>query len=151
MPRPSQGVDAKLKWCPGCHKDRPKAAFYSNASQWDGFSSYCQDCTRQLAREAYRRNPVGVRIQQREAKYGLCEKKFAGLLHAQRGRCAVCRRKFSDLPSVKQYNIYVDHDHRTGRVRGLLCCACNTGIGKLGDTIKGLERALHYLKKQETQ
>ena len=41
----------------------------------------------------------------------------------------------------------VDHDHITGRFRGWICFACNLGIGLLGDTIEGLEKALAYLRR----
>jgi hypothetical protein len=41
----------------------------------------------------------------------------------------------------------LDHDHTTNKLRGWLCDPCNTGIGKLGDTIDGLEKAIIYLKK----
>jgi hypothetical protein len=40
----------------------------------------------------------------------------------------------------------IDHDHKTGQVRGLLCSGCNTGLGHLGDDIQGLKRALEYLE-----
>lgn len=46
---------------------------------------------------------------------------------------------------------FVDHDHRTGRVRGTLCFDCNTAIGKLGDTADGLRRALSYLERSERE
>jgi hypothetical protein len=42
--------------------------------------------------------------------------------------------------------LHIDHDHRTGKVRGLLCVSCNTGIGKLGDDVDGLYRALRYVQ-----
>jgi hypothetical protein len=42
----------------------------------------------------------------------------------------------------------LDHNHETGKFRGWLCDNCNTGIGKLGDTVEGLERAIAYLKRQ---
>ena len=53
--------------------------------------------------------------------------------------CHMCNK---DLSNAK---ICIDHDHTTGRVRGILCSACNTGIGLLGDNIEGVERALRYL------
>lgn len=44
---------------------------------------------------------------------------------------------------------HIDHCHRTGRVRGILCAGCNSGIGKLGDSVAGLRRALAYLEAFE--
>jgi hypothetical protein len=43
----------------------------------------------------------------------------------------------------------VDHCHSTGQIRGVLCCECNTGIGKLGDNAEGVRRALAYLERFE--
>jgi hypothetical protein len=58
---------------------------------------------------------------------------------AQNGKCACCFKPYGKL--------VVDHVHGTSHVRGLLCNACNTGIGKLGDDIEGVQRALDYLKR----
>jgi hypothetical protein len=56
---------------------------------------------------------------------------------AQNDACAICTRTGVDL--------VVDHDHTTGTIRGLLCNTCNTGLGKLGDSIETLRRAVKYL------
>lgn len=76
----------------------------------------------------------------RRARYGLDAAAMQALLASQNGRCAVCERI---LDSAK----YVDHCHETGRVRGVLCPACNSGIGLLGDTLAAVERAVAYLKR----
>jgi hypothetical protein len=57
------------------------------------------------------------------------------------GRCAICG---TDSPRGNG-SFPVDHDHRTGRVRGLLCHPCNTGIGLLGDSSNQLLAAVAYL------
>ena len=57
---------------------------------------------------------------------------------SRNGRCDCCGRIFDQL--------VLDHDHETLEFRGFLCHACNTGIGKLGDNLDGLERAMTYLK-----
>lgn len=50
------------------------------------------------------------------------------------------------LGVLKKDTVHVDHDHLTGRVRGLLCQECNTGLGKFRDSIPYLESAIQYLK-----
>ena len=62
------------------------------------------------------------------------------MLADQDGKCAICTKPFPG-------RIAIDHDHRTGRVRGLLCTSCNTGIGKLGDDPELLLRAISYLSQ----
>ena len=74
-------------------------------------------------------------------RHGLTIEQHRSLLESQHHACAVCQRPFGkDRPSV------VDHDHRTGEVRGLLCNGCNTSLGVLGDDPLVLIRALEYLR-----
>lgn len=73
-------------------------------------------------------------------RYGLTQSQFEAMLCAQGNCCAICRSPLTDGKRV-----HVDHDHRTDRVRGLLCIGCNSGLGKLGDSKDGLERAWRYL------
>ena len=63
---------------------------------------------------------------------------FDQLVIDQGGRCGICEEQLSG-------SIAVDHDHESGRVRGLLCYRCNTGLGSLGDSIDGVMRAVAYL------
>jgi len=62
------------------------------------------------------------------------------LREAQKGRCAVCA-----LP-IEGKNEHADHDHVTGKARGLLCSKCNSGIGLLDDNVDRLLAAVEYLK-----
>ena len=71
-------------------------------------------------------------------KYGITQDDFNNLVEAQNGLCGICGDELD--------KINIDHDHESGKVRGLLCTGCNTGLGHLGDNINGLEKALHYLK-----
>ncbi len=80
--------------------------------------------------------------------FGITLEDYDYMLYKQDYRCAVCG---SDYPGCngkgKRNSFCVDHDHETNKVRGLLCRNCNTGIGLLGDNIKGLEKAIKYLEK----
>jgi hypothetical protein len=61
----------------------------------------------------------------------------------QCGRCAICGRE----PNARRPRLVVDHCHRTGRNRGLLCDRCNRAIGLLGETVETLEAAVGYLRR----
>jgi hypothetical protein len=64
------------------------------------------------------------------------------LLAKQQGRCAICRA----LPTTRQ--LALDHDHKTGKARGLLCTGCNIGVGSLErfNRLKVLDDANYYLQ-----
>ncbi len=68
---------------------------------------------------------------------------YNNLYKAQQERCAICRRH----QSLVWKTLCVDHDHKTGEVRGLLCDNCNRGIGLMNDDPALLKRAVEYLKK----
>ena len=74
-------------------------------------------------------------------KYNLSLEEYEELLEKQNNVCYICK-----LPPNSQ-GLVVDHDHATGRVRGLLCSSCNTGLGYFRDNIAYLEEAIKYLKQ----
>jgi len=75
-------------------------------------------------------------------KYGLSPSEYGEWMIAQDGRCAICLT--SDPAPWDQLS--VDHDHVTGRVRGLLCMRCNSCIGQAGDDPERLRKAVRYLE-----
>lgn len=75
-------------------------------------------------------------------KYGITLDDYEQILQEQEFACAICRRHISKLSKP----LFVDHDHSTGIVRGLLCQKCNTGLGLLGDTAQSILKALTYLE-----
>jgi len=71
-------------------------------------------------------------------------------MHAEQdGKCAICRSPETEMKNGKLRWLSVDHDHRTGKVRQLLCGACNRGIGKLRDDPELMRRAADYLRKHQ--
>ena len=84
--------------------------------------------------------------------YGITEDEYLALLKRQGGRCAICR---ADKPNIATKSWYIDHDHSCcqgprscGRcIRGLLCQACNTGIGYFRDQPDLLKAAMDYLHR----
>lgn len=79
-------------------------------------------------------------------RYGLSKEQYSNFLVIQNYVCAICQNP--EVPSYKK-RLSVDHDHNTGQVRGLLCHACNTALGKFKDSLELLESAVQYLKRQE--
>jgi hypothetical protein len=74
-----------------------------------------------------------------ERKYGIPIGEWQRMYDGQMGRCAICFDPFSETQP------YVDHDHETGAVRGLLCGRCNLVLGQIGDHIPLLRNAIEYL------
>lgn len=99
------------KTCKQCRRLRPLAEFHSNRLSSDGHQWTCKDCKSKIERE---------RI------YGMTDEQFVILLADQGGLCALCD---SAEPGGRSQTWHVDHDHVTGRVRGLLCFACNIQLG----------------------
>ena len=82
------------------------------------------------------------RRQHLKNKYGITPHAYRDMLDAQGHVCALCSGPFPKFRGVTRTAI--DHDHETGRVRGILCYTCNTGLGKLGDLPAALERTHQY-------
>lgn len=82
--------------------------------------------------------------------YGLTEEQYASMLAVQGGKCALCGGCAS-RSKAGRLQFRVDHCHKTGVVRGLLCAGCNTGLALLGDTPDSLRKALIYVSVTETQ
>jgi hypothetical protein len=80
-------------------------------------------------------------------KYKISSKKYVELLVQQKGVCAICGNPETDTDEngrVREF--HVDHDHDTGTVRGLLCGACNKGIGHMREDIERLKSAIRYIE-----
>jgi hypothetical protein len=88
-------------------------------------------------RASLRRHQLRVKLR----KMGISRGSYEALLVEQRGVCAICKR-----PCEQNSRLAIDHDHATGRVRGLLCARCNIGLGYFLDDPLRLQAALEYLR-----
>lgn len=94
---------------------------------------------RLAARARRAANPEREAARSRRKNYGLREEQFEAMLAAQGGRCPICR--VGEATSV-------DHCHATGRIRALLCRACNAGLGFFADDPQLLRAAAAYLGRR---
>lgn len=79
------------------------------------------------------------------AKYGITVAEYDELLSLQNGRCAVCGVLPRDGDKLGR-PLSIDHDHETGKIRGLLCMSCNIAIGNIKENVDSLKRAVRYLE-----
>lgn len=87
----------------------------------------------------YRKNKKIKFAKTRLWKHGMTQQQHDSLLKKQKNRCAICRKMFSETPDI-------DHCHKTGKNRGLLCSSCNLGLGHFKDNVKFLKTAIKYIK-----
>lgn len=146
-----------MKWCSGCERDRPTGEFYKNRSKKDGLANWCRECTKTYNNagrsmsyyfKKKAANPVAIAGYQRRTRlknrYGLTEDDYDVLNEMQAGRCAICL-------NVPDYRLFVDHDHATGKVRGLLCSKCNGALGWLENNADRIGYHLQVLSPPETE
>jgi hypothetical protein len=98
----------------------------------------------------YQENKEAFKARARRSRwmreYGLTEADYARMLADQNGVCAICG---GTDPGDGRYGFFsVDHDHATGKIRGLLCSICNTTLGKFKDDASRFDRAAAYLRSR---
>ena len=97
---------------------------------------------------AYRRARPDVQRKSHLGKYGITTDEYDRLFVAQGGVCAVCFEKETTKRKGVVRRLSVDHDHDTGKVRGLLCSWCNLAIGYLRDDALRAHSAVVYLESR---
>ncbi len=113
------------KFCRGCQQVKPLSEFTGPTGTRARVTFQCKDCSRRRGREWHL-------VQ----TYGITPDDVDALLDGQSGLCGICRT----APAV-----HVDHDHATGKVRGMLCFRCNAALGQFDDKPENLVRAARYL------
>jgi hypothetical protein len=141
-------VDIKIlnKWCPGCLKWKAKTMFGKDGTR---LNSWCKECDNAYQR-AYRKDPKHrQKLLERDINrklfkhYGITIEDYNRLLEQQGGVCAICGR-----PPVSKRRFHVDHNHKTGVVRGLLCSGCNTAVGGVHEDTNVLQKMIAYLNEK---
>ena len=153
--KPKYEVINGFKICTGCGKNLPISAYPRKSKAKTGLTPSCRECISEKGRSYRRLHPEyqkqydQKRKSYRSAKriqdlYGLTSEEFKKILIWQGEQCAICWTKH---PGDKNWN--VDHDHKTGKVRGLLCRKCNLMLGFAKDSANLLSRGIQYLQKKE--
>lgn len=131
------------KECSKCSEWKPLSE-YGKASGRPGGQSQCKDCRK----SGKRGKPTSDRCKASHREwilkntYGIASEEFDRMLEEQGGVCWICHKG----PSGRFKHLCVDHCHTTGKVRGLLCHACNKSLGFLEDDPARFKRLIDYLE-----
>lgn len=160
------------KRCKKCGELKPLDEFYRSAGMRDGHRNDCKSCNAASSRARYvadpaahmarvkrwqqenserlnhyrrqRRNDPDVKRVERsnylKRTYGISIEQYEEMLAGQDGGCGMCGR-----PPSEAVSLHIDHDHRTGRIRGLLCFRCNNSLGDLDENPDLLLAGVRYL------
>jgi hypothetical protein len=143
------------KICVGCKQEVAHERFDKDHRHKDGLTSRCSACisaqrkvryqenkevVKALTKARYWANPKKARDWALSYKYNLTPEQFHRLYISQECKCAICAKHFPE-----EEKMAVDHCHDNGNVRGLLCHACNRGMGLLKDNPDILRKAAEYL------
>ena len=141
-------VDTKK--CAACDLVKPVSEYYTVTGHPDRYRPYCKACHKAKRRANYEANggvdAVYEQVLQRE--YGITLADYNAQLRRQAHRCAVCRRPETTKSkrTGKPRRLAVDHDHVTGRLRGLLCHRCNILVWALEDNHTTLHAIEAYIE-----
>lgn len=159
-----------MKLCTKCRLEKDESEFHVVTRDSNELRDWCKKCTRAdnakrnqrkhyhrkknfyWTRELRHQKKVKPHYTPAEAhrnyalrvRYGITLQEYRELLEKQNGVCAICGR------GPGKRSLHVDHCHKTGKVRALLCNGCNTTLGKVGDDTTVLEGLIRYLKTHQT-
>ena len=105
--------------------------------------------TRRKWRQAHPEIIAGHNRRRTVQRYGITVKRYTEFLIKQDGLCAACRRPESVKHLGKIRRLAIDHNHATGRIRGLLCGRCNGALGLLGDDILRVRALVAYMERYD--
>lgn len=143
------------KKCNKCKKVKPLEDFNNSLKTKDGKGYQCRQCDSDHCKKYYRehkqerldanriyqeKNPSVYRASRYRRRYGITLEEYNTLLEFQKGVCAICGK-----PEMMHKQLVVDHDHKTGKVRGLLCTNCNKALGNAFDDVGVLRNMITYL------
>ena len=147
------------KTCSSCKETKPLKDFYKEKRVKDGHMRRCKICHCK-ATEKYRKQNLNLYAKASKKhweklsenkrhsrwlnRYGITKNKYEEMYKLQNGLCLICKQQCSS-----GQNLSVDHCHKTGKVRGLLCKKCNSALGMLNDDISYFENAIAYLRNFE--
>lgn len=151
-----------MKTCKTCKKTKELKYFHKKKGGLLGVKANCGECcktidakyystpkhkNKRLERQASPEYQLYIRSFRLKRKYGITLEDYDKMLADQNGACKTCGSK--ELSNTSDKYFAIDHCHKTGKVRGLLCSQCNSALGLVKDNIETLENLIKYLKDSD--
>lgn len=128
-----------MKTCNRCLSEKEDEEFFKDSRNPKKTRSQCKKCCNEGGNSRRHRYSDKIRNRTLERKYGITLQDVDNLTKNQNNKCKICQEE------ITKKNIAVDHCHETGKIRGVLCKLCNTGLGAFADDICLVQRAASYL------
>jgi hypothetical protein len=165
-------MSIETKFCPSCKLSKSVDYFGKNKNRSDNLQVYCKECynsksrlEKQKHKEKYsqsnkiwretNKEKLKSRVRYRDVdrngelkrRYGISLEEYNNLLEEQNALCAICYCSVAENKKA----LFVDHNHTTNAVRGLLCHKCNTFLSLAKENIDILSSAILYIKKHNSE
>ncbi len=134
--------EKELQKCTLCKHIKEYSEFNNDKHTPSGKTRRCNECIKMIHGRSEMKEKAYFRLIKNQ--YGLSEEDYIKMYNNQNGKCYICN---SENGHLRTERLFIDHNHNTGKVRGLLCVKCNTGLGMFIDNISNLKKAIKYLKK----
>lgn len=127
--------------CMTCREEKSILEFYFRDKKTGRRHSACKECDKERVKARHLENPDRTKNNDLMRTYGITLEEHTRMFEEQNGVCYLCKK-----PGDGRWKkLCVDHDHKTGKVRKLLCRSCNTALGQVGDNVDLLKAMIEYL------
>lgn len=127
--------------CLKCKTDKDHEAFHRDKRRPSGRYTYCKVCVAATCAARRKARPAHDKDWQIQKRYGISLAQFNDMREKQKNVCLICGESCGSGKALS-----IDHNHATGKVRGLLCSACNLGVGNFRENPDHLRAAALYLE-----
>jgi hypothetical protein len=140
-------AELKLKQCVVCKETKTENLFYKDKRRSMGLARECKVCKKKEEHLSRKNDPERWYKKRHRSllseKYGITIHDYNRMFDKQNGCCLICQRH----QTILKKRLFVDHDHQSNEIRGLLCQRCNFAIGLLDESMEIFMRALDYINK----
>jgi ribosomal protein L34E len=136
-----------MKKCNICLLVKPFDEFVKRKNRPNGIQAYCKKCHNENMKSKDR-SEYNRKFSLNKS-YGITIEEYNKMFTNQNGCCAICKVHITEINQKRKKHLSIDHNHRNGKIRGLLCDKCNRGIGLLQDDVQILLNAFNYLNNQQ--